>query len=215
LPKGSSKGESSDEFEAHDKPQNLLPGAFINTPKCTPLSSTSALSSLTALSSSSTHSQIATITQKGMPALAKVPFIKQEVHKNVSALHPMRTNTLATNIPPIHPTSSNTPQTNMSAIPFRMPGCATDKAPKFDGKDESLLIFIDDYKDLADQAQLQDMDHIKGLIKYVPTKDCSLWAGIPEANAGDYAMFITVVKDMYHGCESDKHYMVNDLQTVS
>jgi hypothetical protein len=103
----------------------------------------------------------------------------------------------------------------MSAVPFRMPRRATDKAPKFDGKGESLLIFIDDYKDLADQAQLQNADRIKGLIKYVPTKDRSLWAGIPEANAGDYDAFITAVKDMYPGCESDKHYTVNDLQTVS
>jgi len=96
-----------------------------------------------------------------------------------------------------------------------MPGHATDKAPKFDGKDESLLIFIDDYEDLTDQAQLQNADRIKGLIKYVPTKDRSLWAGIPEANAGDYAAFIMAVKDMYPGCESDKRYTVNDLQTVS
>jgi len=121
----------------------------------------------------------------------------------------------ATNIPPIHPTLSNTPQTNMSAVPFRMPRRATDKAPKFDGKDKSLLIFIDDYEDLVDQAQLQNADRIKGLIKYVPTKDRSLWAGIPEANAGDYATFIMAVKDMYPGCESDKCYTVNDLQTVS
>jgi len=127
----------------------------------------------------------------------------------------MHDNAPATNIPPIHPASSNTPQTNMSAVPFRMPGHATDKVPKFDGKDESLLIFIDDYKDLADQAQLQNADHIKGLIKYVPTQDRSLWAGIPEANASDYAAFIMVVKDMYPGCESNKCYTVNDLQTVS
>jgi hypothetical protein len=182
-PKDSSKGESSDEFEAHNELRNLLPGAFINTPKCALLSSTSTLSSLTALSSFSTHSQIATITQKSTPALAQVPFIKQEVHNSASALHPTRTNVPATNIPPIHPALSNTPQTNMSAVPFRMPGRATNKVPKFDGKNESLLIFIDDYEDLTDQVQLQNADRIKGLIKYVPTKDRSLWAGIPEANA--------------------------------
>jgi hypothetical protein len=133
-----------------------------------------------------------------MPALAKAPFIKQEVHNSVSTLHPMRTNVPATNIPP------NTPQTNMSAVPFRMPGHATDKAPKFDGKDESLLIFIYNYEDLVDQAQLQGMDRIKGLIKYVPIKDCSLLAGIPEANAGNCTAFIMVVKDMYPVLESSK-----------
>jgi hypothetical protein len=62
LPKDSSKGKSSDKFEVHNEPRNLLPGAFINTPKCAPLSSTSILSSLTTLSSSSTHSQNAMVT---------------------------------------------------------------------------------------------------------------------------------------------------------
>jgi hypothetical protein len=96
-----------------------------------------------------------------------------------------------------------------------MPGRVTNKVPKFDGKDKSLLIFIDNYEDLMDRAQLQGTDHIKGLIKYVPTKDHSLWAGIPKASTGNYATFIMEVKDMYPGCKSNKHYMVNDLQTVS
>ncbi|KAG1871380.1 hypothetical protein DFJ58DRAFT_837329 [Suillus subalutaceus] len=79
----------------------------------------------------------------------------------------------------------------MAAVPFRMPGRGTDKAPKFDGKDESLLIFIDDYEDLADQAGLAGADHIKGLIKY----SCAPMMSI-EAEGEYYREFTKVAQPL-------------------
>jgi hypothetical protein len=62
----------------------------------------------------------------------------------------------------------------MATTTYVMPGCGSDKAPKFNGKDESLLIFIDKYKEHTDQAKLLNADCIKGLICYVPNKDRNL-----------------------------------------
>ncbi|KAG1869358.1 hypothetical protein DFJ58DRAFT_837665 [Suillus subalutaceus] len=182
-PKDSAKGESSDEFEAQDNPRNLPPGAFISTPKRITPSSASTLSSLTALSAFSEISHRPSDALSSAIPTKEAQPIKQEdidappAHKLVKSrkamiaqtgqalpLQPQAPVLFIPSSQPVLPT--HPPLANMAAVPFRMPGRGTDKAPKFDGRDESLLIFIDDYEDLADQAGLAGADRIKGLIKY-------------------------------------------------
>jgi hypothetical protein len=114
---------------------------------------------------------------------------------------------------PILPASQT--QVTMAATTYVMPGHGSDKAPKFNRKDESLLIFIDEYEEHANQAKLLNTDCIEGLICYVPNKDRNLWAGMPEANVTNYDAFITAVKEIYPGCTSGRCFTIVDLQTVS
>ncbi|KAG1867265.1 hypothetical protein DFJ58DRAFT_723939 [Suillus subalutaceus] len=95
-----------------------------------------------------------------------------------------------------------------------MPISSTEGAPKFDGKAENLMLFIEEYEYLADQAGLLGADRIKGLLRYVPMKDRGLWAGTMAASTSNYATFVLGIKKMYPGCQGDKCYAVADLQTI-
>ncbi|KAG2339098.1 hypothetical protein BDR05DRAFT_892293 [Suillus weaverae] len=96
-----------------------------------------------------------------------------------------------------------------------MPIHGTESAPKFNGKMELLNEFLDQYEDIADQAVLAGQDCIKGLIRYLSVNDKELWAGVPEAQLGDFDAFIKVVKVMYPGCEGDRYFTLTDLHTLS
>ncbi|KAG2338268.1 hypothetical protein BDR05DRAFT_847302, partial [Suillus weaverae] len=109
----------------------------------------------------------------------------------------------------------NAPTATTMAAVFRMPIRRTESAPKFNGRTESLNEFLDQYEDLADQAALNGQDRIKGLIRYLSANNKELWAGVPQAQQGDFDAFITAVKVMYPGCEGDRCFTLMDLHTLS
>jgi hypothetical protein len=232
-PKDSVEGDSYDELEAHDNPRNLPPSTFISTPKCTSPSSASTLSSLTTLSASSKSSHKLPDTQlsvlpkvqtspdkaESKSALPAPSSIRSRVALIMYAVEePTQSQMQAQATPPplSQPTlPTSQAHTTMATTTYVMPGRSSDKAPKFDGRDESLLIFIDEYKEHADQAKLLNTDRIKGLICYVPNKDRNLWVGMPKVSTANYDAFIAAVKEMYPGCTSDRRFTIADLQTVS
>ncbi|KAG1765354.1 hypothetical protein EDD22DRAFT_1015293 [Suillus occidentalis] len=95
----------------------------------------------------------------------------------------------------------------MSTIPYCMPVCGTDCAPKFNGKPAQLHDFLKTYDQHTDDANLQGLDRITQLLE--------LWSGLPQAKLSDYNAFIKEVKEMYPGWEGDHHYTVTDLQAVA
>jgi hypothetical protein len=80
---------------------------------------------------------------------------------------------------------------------YEMPFCGTDRAPKFDGTTDNLAEFIDAYEQLTDEAGLQGLDRIKGIIRYLERNDQELWAGLPEAQESNYDAFMKEIKVMY------------------
>ncbi|KAG1817507.1 uncharacterized protein BJ212DRAFT_1480076 [Suillus subaureus] len=216
-PKDSTKGESSDKFEVHDNPRNLPPGAFINTPKrlaMTSASTISSLSALTALSSLSneltTHSEDAPVMssstlQKTCPTLEALP-IKQEAFETPRTPDSIPGSIVLANISCKHepqllkpnPIINTTQQVTM-ATTYKMPIHGTNKAPKFDGTMENLVDFIDIYEGHADEVGLLRLDHIKGIIHYLPSNERELWGGLPEATLSDYEAFIKEIKAVTRG----------------
>ncbi|KAG1873269.1 hypothetical protein C8R48DRAFT_769707 [Suillus tomentosus] len=75
-----------------------------------------------------------------------------------------------------------------------MPIRSTANAPKFDGTTDNLAEFINAYEQLADEAGLQGLDCIKGIIRYLARDDRELWGGMPEAAVDDYDAFMAEVK---------------------
>ncbi|KAG1828587.1 hypothetical protein DFJ58DRAFT_849020 [Suillus subalutaceus] len=51
-----------------------------------------------------------------------------------------------------------------------------------------------DYEDLANEANLAGADHIKGLIKYVPTKDRNLWAEVEGEYYHEFTKVLQTLK---------------------
>ncbi|KAG2085531.1 hypothetical protein BD769DRAFT_1681618 [Suillus cothurnatus] len=88
-------------------------------------------------------------------------------------------------------------------MPFR----GTDRAPKFNGTTDNLAEFIDAYEQLADEAGLQGLNRIKGIIRYLERDDRELWAGLPEAQESDYDVFMKEIKVMYPGWDGKRKIM--------
>jgi hypothetical protein len=84
-------------------------------------------------------------------------------------------------------------------MPYKMPFCGTDHMPKFDGMPDMLIKFIDAYKSCVDRAELQGLDRIKRMIKYLERSNQELWAGLPEVQLSDYNALMKEIKVMYPG----------------
>ncbi|KAG1867070.1 hypothetical protein C8R48DRAFT_772259 [Suillus tomentosus] len=100
-------------------------------------------------------------------------------------------------------------------MPYRMPIRGTANAPKFDGTTDNLAEFIDTYEQLADEAGLQGLDRIKGIIRYLARDDRELWGGMPEAAVDDYSAFLDEVKVMYPGWDGKRRYALADLRAIA
>ncbi|KAG1864068.1 hypothetical protein C8R48DRAFT_773291 [Suillus tomentosus] len=100
-------------------------------------------------------------------------------------------------------------------MPYRMPIRGTANAPKFDGTTDNLAEFIDTYEQLADEAGLQGLDRIKGIIRYLARDDRELWGGMPEAAVDNYSAFLDEVKVMYPGWDGKRRYALADLRAIT
>jgi hypothetical protein len=100
-------------------------------------------------------------------------------------------------------------------MPYEMPFHSTDHTPKFDGTPDMLTKFIDAYEGCTDRAGLQGLDKIKEIIKYLECDDQGLWAGLPEAQASDYNVFMKEIKVMYLGWDGTRRYVPVDLQALA
>ncbi|KAG1838621.1 hypothetical protein C8R48DRAFT_782359 [Suillus tomentosus] len=100
-------------------------------------------------------------------------------------------------------------------MPYRLPIRGTANAPKFDGTTDNLAEFIDTYEQLADEAGLQGLDRIKGIIRYLARDDRELWGGMPEAAVDDYDAFLDEVKVMYPGWDGKRRYALTDLRAIA
>ncbi|KAG1848408.1 hypothetical protein C8R48DRAFT_778919 [Suillus tomentosus] len=100
-------------------------------------------------------------------------------------------------------------------MPYRLPIRGTANAPKFDGTTDNLAEFIDTYEQLADEAGLQGLDRIKGIIRYLARDDRELWGGMPEAAVDDYSAFLDEVKVMYPGWDGKRRYVLADLRAIA
>jgi len=98
---------------------------------------------------------------------------------------------------------------------YEMPFRSTDRAPKFNGTTDNLAEFIDTYEQLTDEAGLQGLDRIKGIIHYLECNDQELWAGLPEAQESDYNAFMKEVQVMYPGWDGKRRYTPADLQALA
>jgi hypothetical protein len=87
-------------------------------------------------------------------------------------------------------------------------------APEFDRTLDTLAEFIDTYEECADRARLQELDKIKGIIKYLERDDQELWAGLPEAQTSNYDVFMKEIKVMYLGWDAKRQYVPADLQAL-
>jgi hypothetical protein len=103
----------------------------------------------------------------------------------------------------------------MSSVPYRMPVRGTDRTPKFNGKPAQLRDFLETYDQYADDANLQGLDRITQLLRYLSSDDRELWSGLPQAKLSDYDAFTKEVKEMYPGWEGDRRYTVANLQAVT
>ncbi|KAG1740970.1 hypothetical protein EDB19DRAFT_1908288 [Suillus lakei] len=159
--------EPSDNFESHNHPRHYIPGSFLDLLHLLVPTGASTPSTTTSLTHSSIPTREPTPTEPIARLLAKAS-IKQEPATSVFMQKASKTHVPLFNpavlIPsaPILPT--NPLPTTMAAVPFTMPIRSIDSTPKFDGKAEHLVHFIDDFEHLADQAGLADTDHIKGII---------------------------------------------------
>ncbi|KAG2051930.1 hypothetical protein BDR06DRAFT_888658, partial [Suillus hirtellus] len=100
-------------------------------------------------------------------------------------------------------------------MPYRLPIRGTANAPKFDGTTDNLAEFIDTYEQLTDEAGLQGLDRIKGIIRYLARDDRELWGGMPEAAVDDYSAFLDEVKVMYPGWDGKRRYALADLRAIA
>ncbi|KAG1814599.1 uncharacterized protein BJ212DRAFT_1300416 [Suillus subaureus] len=90
---------------------------------------------------------------------------------------------------------------------YKMPIHGTNKALKFNGTTENLVDFIDIYKGHTDEVGLLGLNHIKGIICYLPPSERELQGGVtiiltlacrcglPEARLSNYKAFIKEVKE--------------------
>ncbi|KAG1901340.1 uncharacterized protein F5891DRAFT_1187625 [Suillus fuscotomentosus] len=91
-------------------------------------------------------------------------------------------------------------------MPYRMPIHGTANAPKFDGTTDNLTEFIDAYEQLADEAGLQGLNRIKGIIRYLECDDRELWGGMPEVQVSNYDAFLDEVKQLHEKLQTLGHF---------
>jgi hypothetical protein len=213
----------SDDFEAVDNPRNLLPGAFITMPQqpavvasCDfkPLSTLTSLSDLECEFPSILKTHSSTETSSIIPQTTVIaPQAPNSIRFRTAIIShgPSPLNQLPIN----QPRSENPHPTTSTLMGFRMPIRGTDGMPKYDGSTETLIVFIDDFEDLANQVSLAGADQIRGIIHYVPMSKCKLWSKILKAKKGNYNAFIKEVKLVYPRCKGNRRYAVADLQTIA
>jgi hypothetical protein len=185
-PEDSNKEDSSDKFEAMDHPRSQLPGAFFHMPNKPPFISSS-LSLLTELSDQNSASPQAPTEHVHIttPTERNAPEIKQESFETPHMPNSILGGKILSNLPfayapptstkPIASAPTIVQHSTMSTMPYEMPFCGTDHAPKFDGTSDMLTEFIDAYEECTDRAGLQGLDKIKGIIKYLEHEDQELW----------------------------------------
>ncbi|KIK33774.1 hypothetical protein CY34DRAFT_18163 [Suillus luteus UH-Slu-Lm8-n1] len=227
-----SKDESFDDFASIDNPRANLPGAYHSTPKADQKKRVKDLTidtlnkpSEPACIASSSTTQTAhvarhdtAVKQEGIyPKLPEVapsdplpPFIPPHIpaqahtHQQTTRARKPSASAQATTNPKPLPTIPALQPRIMSAIPYRMPIRGTDRAPKFDGKTAQLRDFLETYDQHADDANLQGLDRITQLLRYLSSDDRELWSGLPQAKLSDYDAFIREVREMYPGWEGDR-----------
>jgi hypothetical protein len=223
--KDSANNESINNFTSINTPRDNLQGVYHSTPKHAQKSKV--LPFINTLTESSEPAQAASSSTTPKADLVKLkPLVKQESVENpyrLSTVH--RCNIVATfavkpspimtlpNPKPL-PTIPATHSNIISNLPYCMPVCGTNNAPKFYGQPSQLCAFLEEFETQADHANLQGGDHIKYVLWYLNPEDRELWSGIPEAQSSDYNAFIDIVKEMYPGWEGTCCYTITDLQGI-
>jgi hypothetical protein len=99
--------------------------------------------------------------------------------------------------------------------PSKMPSRIGPSAPKFDGKPETLISFVDDVEQLADECKLDDKQKIEWLIRYGPVEERDLWELQPAVALGDWKKFKDELYQLYPGSTGDRRYSIGNLEMLA
>ncbi len=86
-------------------------------------------------------------------------------------------------------------------------------APKFDGKDESLLRYFADIEQICATANIVDMEgKVNAALFYLSTDDEAIWKSVTTHTTWDN--FKDLIKALYPGSNEKKKYLLNDLEVL-
>ena len=94
-----------------------------------------------------------------------------------------------------------------------MPNRSHHSALRFDGKSASLLLFLDEVKQLAKTCRLSQKEIIKWAIRYSTSIDRELWEMQESVETGDWEQFKELY-NLYPGSKGENRYSLATLQML-